>query len=148
MPSSLSDDTNVAAVALAVALVSLLTTVGQLLQQYFATADGYQRCQPSVMGPWAKRTRLRWRWTQFRFETLFTTPDIVLYNLTHLGRRKLDAVLITGTEESREVTLTPQLTGLDKQLVSWISLLDELHDSHAASLARLGYGGKFWDKEE
>jgi hypothetical protein len=60
----------------------------------------------------------------------------------------LDAVLITGSPESRDATLTPQLTGLDKQLVSWISLLDELHDTHATSLARLGYGLDFWSKEE
>lgn len=56
-----SKDTNIAVVALVVALVALLTTIGQLLQQYLATADGYRRCQQSVMGRWAKRTRLRWR---------------------------------------------------------------------------------------
>jgi hypothetical protein len=66
-------------VALVVALVALVTTIGQVLQQYFATADGYRRCQSSVIGPWAKRTRLRWRWSEFRFETLFTTPHIQLY---------------------------------------------------------------------
>jgi hypothetical protein len=143
-----SQDTSIAAVALVVALVALLTTIGQLLQQYFATADGYRRCQPSVMGHWAKRTRLRWRWNQFRFETLFTTPEIVLYDLANVHRHKLDAVLITGSPESRDVTLTPQLMGRNKQLVSWINLLDELHETHATSLARLGYGGMFWNKEE
>jgi hypothetical protein len=80
--SSASKDTNIAVVALVVALVALLTTIGQLLQQYLATADGYRRCQQSVMSHWAKRTRLRWRWSQFRFETLFVTPT-----WTQIGRR-------------------------------------------------------------
>jgi hypothetical protein len=70
----------VAVTALVVALVALITTIGQLLQQYFATADGYRRCQRSVMGDWAQRTRLRWRWSQFRFETLYTTPEISIWD--------------------------------------------------------------------
>jgi hypothetical protein len=45
-----STDTNRAASALAIALVALLTALGQLLQQYFATAEGYRRGQGSVMG--------------------------------------------------------------------------------------------------
>ena len=73
---------NLAAAALAVALVALLTTVGQLLQQYFGTADGYRRCQSSVVGPWAKRTRLKFRWREFRFETLYTVPHITLARAT------------------------------------------------------------------
>lgn len=48
-------DTNIAMVALAVALIALIVIYGQLLGQYFATADYYRRCQPSVMGPWAKQ---------------------------------------------------------------------------------------------
>jgi hypothetical protein len=53
-------DTNIAAAALAISLVAFVTALGQLFQQYLATADGYRRCQSSVMGGWAKRTRLRW----------------------------------------------------------------------------------------
>lgn len=71
-------DTNFTITALIISLCALVLTLGQLLGQYFATADDYRRCQPSVMGLWAKRTRLRWRWSQFRFETLFTTPEIGL----------------------------------------------------------------------
>ncbi|KAI4188888.1 MAG: hypothetical protein L6R41_001859 [Letrouitia leprolyta] len=66
------------AAALAIALTALAIAVAQLLGQLFATADGYRRCQPSVMGTWAKHTKLRWRWSQMRFETLFTTPEIFL----------------------------------------------------------------------
>jgi hypothetical protein len=63
--------------ALIISLIALLATTGQLLQQYFATADGFRRCQPSVMGLWAEKTKLRWRWREFRFETIFAIPRIV-----------------------------------------------------------------------
>lgn len=69
---------SVALAALAIAIVALAIALGQLLSQVFSTAEGYRRCQRSVMGPWFKRTRLRFRWSQFRFETLVTTPELVL----------------------------------------------------------------------
>ncbi|KAL8825213.1 MAG: hypothetical protein Q9191_004550 [Dirinaria sp. TL-2023a] len=72
-------EVNIAAAALGLSMVALAVASAQLLGQFFATADGYRRCQPSVMGHWARQTRLRWRWSQFRFEALFTTPDICLY---------------------------------------------------------------------
>jgi hypothetical protein len=56
--------------ALVVALVALLNTVSQVLQQYFATADGYRRCSPSVMGDWARFTRRKFKWRELRFETV------------------------------------------------------------------------------
>jgi len=66
----------VALVALVISLVALVATTGQLLQQYFATADGYRQCQPSVMGDWGRKTKLRWRWREFRFETIYFVPKI------------------------------------------------------------------------
>lgn len=71
-------DNNLAITALAVALAALTVALGQVLGQYFATAEGYRRCQASVMGPLADKTRLQWRWSQFRFETFYTTPTIML----------------------------------------------------------------------
>ncbi|KAL8947464.1 MAG: hypothetical protein Q9222_006258 [Ikaeria aurantiellina] len=80
-------DTKIAAAALAVALAALTIAVIQITSQLFATADGYRRCQPSVMGAWAKHTRLRWKWSEMRFETLFMTPEVFLLpystNLQH-----------------------------------------------------------------
>ena len=49
-----------AGAAFAVALTALFIAVGQLLQQVFGTAEGYRRCQSSVLGPWARKTRLTW----------------------------------------------------------------------------------------
>jgi hypothetical protein len=66
----------VAVTALIISLVALLATCGQLLQQYFGTADGYRRCQPSVMGVWGKKTKLKWHWSEFRFETIYFVPRI------------------------------------------------------------------------
>ena len=78
-------DTVVAAAALAVALVAFVIASGQLLQQYFATADGYRRCQRSVMREWATLTRLRWRWREFRFETLYTASEFWIADFTRHG---------------------------------------------------------------
>ncbi|KAL8800223.1 MAG: hypothetical protein Q9200_007316 [Gallowayella weberi] len=69
---------NLASAALVVALAALAIAFTQLLGQLFATADGFRRCQRSVMGAWAQRTRLRWKWSEMRFETLFETPEIFL----------------------------------------------------------------------
>lgn len=89
MTSKSFEETDIAEAALAAALCAFIISLGQLLGQYFATAEGYRNCQPSVMGPWAKRTRLRWRWSQFRFETLFTAPRIFLtpFKVTQNQRR-------------------------------------------------------------
>lgn len=80
-------DNNLAITALAISLAALSVALGQILGQYFSTADGYRRCQASVMGPLADKTRLRWRWSQFRFETFFTIPTIRL--LHYNNERKL-----------------------------------------------------------
>lgn len=140
-------DTNVAVVALAVALVALIVTSGQLLGQYFATADGYRRCQPSVMGPWAKRTRLRWRWSQFRFETLFTIPEIMIASF-RLGPQQLrvgeppidgNSEWVTGSPaSSKKMMIIPSYNdGMRDELVCWLPLLRSLH-VHEWELQRLG----------
>ena len=127
----------IAVAALVIAFCALFISSGQLLGQYFATAEGYRRCQPSVMGPWAKRTRLRWRWRQFRFETLFTVPEIFLAPF-HIDRNQEKPGLvfsddkiehITGSPESRNQTMTvPQYSEeRSNELVCWLSLLGSLH---------------------
>ena len=67
--------------ALIIAIVALIVSAWQLVQQLFATAtDGKRYCQASVIGIWARKTRLSWRWGQIRFETKYTTPEIRLYS--------------------------------------------------------------------
>jgi hypothetical protein len=136
-----------AGAALAVALTALAIAVGQLLQQVFSTAEGYRRCQHSVMGPWARKTRLTWRWSQFRFEVKFTTPDIILQTNVPMPisckvpersvvKRDVIAVDHSGLRtnstpvERREETSTDQ--------VGWISLLKQLEHLQEATWSELG----------
>lgn len=65
--------------ALLVSLVALVTTVLQVLQQYFSSADGYRRCTKSVMGEWADGTHRKLRASQFRVEVVFETPGTRSY---------------------------------------------------------------------
>ncbi|KAI9043279.1 uncharacterized protein KD926_003809 [Aspergillus affinis] len=74
------DEAHTSLAALVIAIVALFIASVQLLQQLFGTADGYRRCQESIIGPWSGLTRLSWRWSEFRFETKYTTPLIVLYD--------------------------------------------------------------------
>lgn len=146
-------DTDVSIVALAVALIALAITTSQLLGQYFATADGYRRCQPSVMGQWAKRTRRRWRWRQLRFETLFTTPQIMVlpFSVQQRPKRIPEPLVsdfdwlagsfewITGSFDSCDKTMvhsTP-VHGTPDEMVCWIPLMQSLH-RHELELERLG----------
>ncbi|KAH8813027.1 hypothetical protein F5884DRAFT_320838 [Xylogone sp. PMI_703] len=63
--------------ALIISIIALVATTAQLLQQYFATADGYRRCLPEVMGAdWGNKTRKRMRWRELRYETLYYVPRI------------------------------------------------------------------------
>lgn len=99
-------DTHITASAFVVSLVAFFIALGQLLQQYFATADGYRRCQRSVMGNWARKARLRWRWREFRFETLYTTPDILLVvSDKFYSVQKGDCITLDGTNISRKLSL-------------------------------------------
>ncbi|KAL9126688.1 MAG: hypothetical protein Q9217_004299 [Psora testacea] len=137
MSSHPSDDTKIAIGAIAIALCALVISSGQILGQYFATAEGYRRCQPSVMGPWAKRTRLRWRWRQFRFETLFTTPEIFLAKLRIDQKQQIITTIssddkierISGSPESRHRTMVSSTNGEQRsnELVCWLPFLESLH---------------------
>lgn len=144
----MAGDNTVAAAALAVALVALLTAISQVLQQYFGTADGFRRCQDSVVGPWAKRTRLKFRWSEFRLETLFTVPHIMLqraiwvssemppcpheHGVWILGRPKHE----TGADE---INLLISGRAVDTpELVTWLRFLRSIQWAHKRMLFRLG----------
>lgn len=73
-----SGELNVALVALVISLIALVVTTVQLLTQLFGTADGTRRCSTSVLGEWGKLTRWHWRWSEGRFETIYTVPEILL----------------------------------------------------------------------
>ena len=56
------NEVTIASAALAIAIAALLIALGQLIQQLFGTADGYRRCQSSVIGGWSTLARRRFRW--------------------------------------------------------------------------------------
>ncbi|MCJ1233690.1 hypothetical protein MMC14_001648 [Varicellaria rhodocarpa] len=121
-----SDVTGIA--ALVIAAVAFVVAIGQLLQQIFGTAEGYQRCQRSVIGRWAEYRGSRWHWREFRYETVFKTPKFVLHPTNSAGN---DVILIKGTSDSIEETLVTQWK-VDEtkvgaaQLVSWLTFLHRL----------------------
>ena len=98
-----NEQDNTAIVAIVIALIAFFVTTAQLLQALFGTAEGYRRCQASVIGPWAKLTKRVWRWSEFRFETLFTTPHISLQPMEEGAPAACDA-FIEGTLSSRRET--------------------------------------------
>lgn len=133
--SSGGSDKGLTITALIVSAFALIATIGQLLQQYVATADGYRRCGKSVMGPWGRKTTLRWRWREFRFECLYCVPfvDYILPQKHPNGARTL-----------RRFCDEPDLTTFDPnpperkrrdwnaELAGWVHLLHYLglHDEH------------------
>lgn len=92
---STQDNTSIAAIV--IAIIAFFVTVGQLLQAIFGTAEGYRNCQASVIGKWANDTKRKWRWSEFRFETRFKTPNILL---TDEDESRVDYLL--GSDDSRK----------------------------------------------
>lgn len=130
-------DTDIALAAIAIAICAMLISSGQLLGQYFATADGYRRCQPSVMGLWAKCTRLRWRWRQFRFETLFTVPEIFV-TAFHIDQNQQRIAAVSTDDKIEYISGSPQSCRStmivssyreerSNELVCWLAFLASLH---------------------
>lgn len=147
----MASDTTISTIALAVALVALVTTVSQVLGQFLATADGYRRCQSSVMGRWAKLTHRRFRWSEMRFETLYTTPQFGLfpYMPGQSVSKETDAYgtkemhyQIDGSAWSMQATYCetsrgPHLTGSTEN-VSWLRFIEALHRNTGESLKLFG----------
>lgn len=74
----MANETDVSTTALVVSLIALIIAIGQLTQQIFGTAEGYRRCQESIIGPWSRLRHRRFRFSELRIETQFMTPDFFL----------------------------------------------------------------------
>ncbi|RDW64816.1 hypothetical protein BP6252_10467 [Coleophoma cylindrospora] len=143
-------------VALVVSLVALLTTVLQVLQQYFSSADGYRRCAESVMGKWAEGTHRKLRAFEFRVEVVFETPVIFVAPPSNdkgpIPGRPIH--YIDGTDlsyentrvlrksEQTEVDLqtAKQVHTADDERASWLTLLSTLQQKELESRA--------WDEKQ
>jgi hypothetical protein len=126
-------ETRVSLAAIVLSVAAFIISVGQALQQYFATAEGYRRCQESVMGKaWAKFTMRRFRKAEFRFETLFSTPHI------RIGAFIADQSTITNSDEllvrsrSRLVVGHVLRTEANFERVCWLDFLEDLNAFHTA----------------
>ncbi|CAG8972634.1 hypothetical protein HYALB_00005403 [Hymenoscyphus albidus] len=135
--------------ALIVSLVALVTTVLQVLQQYFSSAEGYRRCAKSVMGDWSQGTHRRLVWREFRVEVVFETPVILIAHPTNtkgpIHNRPIH--YIDGTDESYQNTrvLKPddeknasdktvgRVHTADDERASWVTLLSALQTAEASS---------------
>lgn len=147
----MSEQNNTALVAIVIAVIAFVVTTAQLVQALFGTAEGYRRCQASVIGTWANETHRVWRWSEFRYKTVFETPHIYLQStddkcmFTPFNEESANShtpAFLSGDEDSRRSThseisfrekgatskpidRTPYPRNAD--LVSWLKLLDRLH---------------------
>ncbi|TLD31072.1 hypothetical protein PspLS_03002 [Pyricularia sp. CBS 133598] len=101
----------VAIASLVIALVALLGTVLQVLQQYYASATGFSNCDERVMGKWSGNKKRVFRWKELRFEVQFETPVIfVCPAINQNGPIKEKPIEhIEGTPKSQERTKTDPL---------------------------------------
>lgn len=141
----------VALVALIFAVIAFAATILQIFQQYTATADGYRRCAESVIGPWSRGTRRRFRPSELRFEVLFEAPVIFLAPPTNpygpIPNRKIN--YMDGSPESYQETMTLQprqqkqaddrarekVHTADDERASWVTLLQILQRQEGESRA-------------
>jgi hypothetical protein len=135
--------------ALIISLVALLTTVLQVLQQYYSSAEGYRRCAESVMGLWAKGTHRKLRFQEFRIEVVFETP--VMFTAHPKNKRGpiqgREIHYIDGTENSYNDTrvlgpqaqekvaaeATARVHTADDERASWVTLLSTLQLKESVS---------------
>lgn len=118
---------NISATALAIALFSLVVAVGQIVQQYFATADGARRCQASVIGPWHRETHWHFRWRELRFEILYKSPHIMMAKGTSDFNALRGLPLLSQSTQAPDYDEKADDAELESdELVCWVPLLEEL----------------------
>ena len=114
---SASDD--VSATALAIAIVALVISLLQALQQYFSTADGFRRCRADVIGGWSAWNDSKFDWRNLRYETIFSTPHITLAHPTNRqnGRLPIGHRGVPGRASSSK-------SDIESVRASWLALLE------------------------
>lgn len=119
----MSTETSVATIALVVSLIALFIAVGQLLQQIFGTAEGYRRCQESIVGPWSKLRHRKIRWTELRMETQFMTPALTLAAHPAITVGKHHYHRFDSGDR-----LIPSRESIQTGQVGWLGLMSSLQD--------------------
>ncbi|KAM0259371.1 hypothetical protein ACHAQJ_003403 [Trichoderma viride] len=148
----------VAAVALVVSVVALFGTFMQVLQQYYASAQGYSLCNEKVMGGWAKSKSRRFRLEELRFEVQFDVPVIFVSSPKNKNGpvAGADIYYLDGSEKSQKDTNTTaqldlrkayhdrskkeQIHTSDNEIAAWYVLL--------FAAQRMEDESRDWQKEE
>ena len=150
---SMDAGTITSVVALVISLVALIATTLQVLQQYYASAQGYSNCNEKVMGLWAKATWRKFRWSELRFQVLFEAPVIFVAPPDNKKRPVPDSDIwyMDGGDESYAKTRTMKpdaednahalqasresIHTADNELASWVTLLSALEKMEKESRA-------------
>ncbi|OJJ99004.1 hypothetical protein ASPACDRAFT_44632 [Aspergillus aculeatus ATCC 16872] len=82
----LDTSNSIALTAFIVSLVALTVTLLQLLQQYSATAQGYNRCSRRLVGDWSRFRHRHYLRREFQFEITFTSWAPFLTHLQEYNR--------------------------------------------------------------
>ncbi|PYH91813.1 hypothetical protein BO71DRAFT_331335 [Aspergillus ellipticus CBS 707.79] len=80
---------SIALTAFIISLAALAVANLQLLQQYFATANGYSRCARRFIGDWSRFRHRRYVWSEFRLEVGFIRPHIFLGSIDEDSQNQL-----------------------------------------------------------
>ncbi|EJT75066.1 modin [Gaeumannomyces tritici R3-111a-1] len=100
----------VAVVSLVIALIALLGTVMQVLQQYYASATGFSNCDRRVIGKWHNYKERRFKWKELRFEVRFKAPVVFVCPADNKKGPVPDVVwIIDGSPKSQEDTMTDSI---------------------------------------
>ncbi|RFU81068.1 modin [Trichoderma arundinaceum] len=148
----------VAAVALVVSVVALLATFMQVLQQYYASAQGYSQCNEKVMGGWAKTKTRQFRLDELRFEVQFDVPVVFVSPPKNQNGPVADAPIyyLDGTQKSQDDTNTTAKLDLRKEYKEK-STKEKIHTSDNEKAAwyvllfaaqRMESESRDWQKEE
>ena len=131
----------VAIVALIISIIAFVATFAQVLQQYFASATGYAKCDEKVIGEWSKHRKRIMRVRELRFEVQYEAPVIFLAepNNTRGALPDRDLWVLEGTDDSYRKTrlLLPedakkrrdsmptyeQIHTADNERATWLELL-------------------------
>ncbi|RCI16756.1 hypothetical protein L249_3014 [Ophiocordyceps polyrhachis-furcata BCC 54312] len=139
----------VAIAALVVSIVALTATFMQVIQQYYASASGYSKCNERVMGGWAKSKCRRFSWDELRYEVQFEAPVIFVSPPSNKDGPVPNAPIrvLDGTDESKKDTDTTsnsdeskkekaakeRIHTADNETASWLLLLNAIQDMEAFS---------------
>lgn len=148
----------VAAVALVVSVVALLATFMQVLQQYYASAQGYSQCNEKVMGGWARTKTRQFRFDELRFEVQFDVPVIFVSPPKNENGPVADAPIfyLDGTQKSQDDTHSTSTLDLRKEYKEK-SVKEKIHTSDNEKAAwyvllfaaqRMESESQKWQKEE